>query len=122
MREEKVLILDHHIDSGEILKEHINSFGYFKVYLSTNREILEDLTRDHAFNFIFIDAETITLKKDSQNPRPLSMKSGAVIVVIHSEFDAWAKELMDAYKTGFFLQKPFNLKRISEILSKVKLP
>ncbi len=122
MREEKVLILDSDVDSREILKEHINSFGYFKVYLSTNPETLADETMTKSFHYIFIDAETVTLKEGAPALGPMSFKPDTAIVVMHREYDSWAREIMDTYQTKVFLKKPFNIKRLSEVLSITPTP
>lgn len=120
MHGEKVLILDKDVDSGQVLKEHLNAFGFDKVYHSTNPAILDDFTRPPAFEIIFLDTETVTAHKKGRILQTRAVPFEALIVIMHDEYDEWAGEVMSMFQSDIFLKKPFQVKRVSEILELAK--
>ncbi|MEW6516792.1 MAG: hypothetical protein AB1439_07815 [candidate division FCPU426 bacterium] len=120
MRDEKVLILDKDVDSGQILKEHVNSFGFNKVYLSTNPSILDDLKNPPAFEIIFVDTETVTSHKKGRVLKVGAVPDEALVVVMHREYDEWVGELMQLFRSDHFMKKPFQIQRVREVLALAK--
>lgn len=120
MRDEKVLILDKDVDSGQVLKEHLNTFGFDKVYLSTNPAILDDFAHPPAFEIIFVDTETVTAHKKGRILKAGAVPTEALVIVMHREYDEWAGELMNLFRSEIFLRKPFQVKRVEEILAHAK--
>lgn len=116
MQNHKILILDNDIDAAGILKEHINTLGYFNVYLSTNWEIMDDLFRNNHFNFIFMDIETISAYPGKDLKFALLGEAGICLVLIHWEFDDAVHSLMRRLPAKHFLKKPYDLKMLATLL------
>lgn len=116
MRKEKILILDSNLDSAAILKQHVNSLGYVKVYLSANHEIVEDLFKYHVFQFVFINFETMQQWRRDSCPTFEKLGRQVCTVLMHWDYDVAVEGCMETMSVRHFMKKPFDINRVASIL------
>ncbi|MCD4813771.1 hypothetical protein K8S19_08785 [bacterium] len=114
----KILIVDGNIDSAHILKEQIEHIDLFKVYISTNHLVLDDLLGGNSFQYLFIDIETISNidHKVLLNLYPAHPRMN--IVVLHWEFNQMVQKIQATLGISRFLIKPVEVDSLKEILQK----
>lgn len=120
MGQDNILILDADIDAAGILKEHLNSLGYFHVYLSTHTQIISDIFRSNNFDLLFMDVETLAPHRDPETCAVCAwFQNGKNIskVLMHWEYDDLAKTLMQRLAADHFLKKPYDPKALAAVFA-----
>ena len=121
MGEEKILVIDANLDTAQVLKEHINTVGYFKIYLCTDPEILSDSLKIPCFQFIFADVDTIAKWSEKNSSLPKSQPHQTNLILVHGEFNAQTQKLMQDLRADYFLKKPYDFNLLVDyFISKTK--